>query len=245
MVHLIEDDYKHVRALRLQPGAKVDLCDGRGGLVSAVIGEISQPLHRVELVTLEDLRQIDRRGTQWEIVVACGSVKGGRADWLVEKAVELGASGLTPLQCERSPRVTDGRTNRWQRLVSAACKQSLRTHSMALHSPIDVEQLAIDIRATPVSFLASQGGVPLLPAYNAWAQRNETRTLRGRDRRALLIVGPEGDFTEEEKQIMEEAGATRIGLGTLRLRVETAAMAALASLMVIEDGSDNDYAGTP
>ena len=96
------------------------------------------------------------------------------------------------------------------------------------------------IQETPASFLASQGGVPLFQAYSEWAQSDSTRSLKPHARKALLIVGPEGDFTEDEKKQMEKAGAQRIGLGKLRLRVETAAMGILAALMVIEDGTSPD-----
>lgn len=69
-----------------------------------------------------------------------GSLKGGRADWLVEKCTELGASALQPLLTERSPSVGE-RIERWERVTLAATKQCQRLHEMALREPLTVQQL--------------------------------------------------------------------------------------------------------
>jgi RsmE family RNA methyltransferase len=69
-----------------------------------------------------------------------GSLKGGRADWLVEKCTELGASALQPLLTERSPSVGE-RIERWERVTLAATKQCQRLHEMRLREPLTVQQL--------------------------------------------------------------------------------------------------------
>jgi hypothetical protein len=136
--------------------------------------------------------QVPLKGWQWQVAVACGSLKGGRADWLVEKSVELNAADFIPLLTHRSPVIGSssggsgggsgggggspgkrdrrqaqkkgrggggaeelgtsgepaschdeaaegGREGRWQRLATAALKQSLRAHAMRVHAPSDVQ----------------------------------------------------------------------------------------------------------
>ena len=237
-------------------------------------------------VTLEQARILPWAGARWTVAAACGSLKGGRADWLVEKASELGAFALLPLLCERSPAVGrgdagdtatgagagaddgstgaggqgrsgGGRGGRWERLAVAASKQCLRPHALRILPPLPVAQLAAQLRDGSAG--AAQARLQADAAAAAWARRGRSGGAWVGEGRALaqlallatagappmaevlslaggaalrqgglLIVGPEGDFTAAEKEALLGAGARAAGLGPLRLRVETAAMAALA-----------------
>lgn len=227
-------------------------------------------------------------GLQWEVWVACGSLKGGRADWLVEKCVELGAAALVPLLTQRSPTCSGdagddgtarknlgggktceenihiyayamffhpacfsctnfisscmtgsaphkrartksgggggGRVQRWQRLAVAAAKQSLRVHGMRIEEPASLEAMLATLHNAPpaVALLATGGAPPILSVLGA-AKRPPG------DARGVLLVGPEGDFTPEEMEAIVAAGALPVGLGELRLRVETAALSGLSA----------------
>ena len=221
----------------------------------------------VELTQAPTLQQ--PQGPQWEVWVACGSLKGGRADWLVEKCVELGAATLVPLLTARSPTCsggdgasacynggqmavmfvapptyTDGggRVGRWQRLAVAAGKQCLRVHGMQIMDPTPIQvgtitrsicdgkytvllQVLVDTvrkgrdEANVTHLVATAGGAPVAEVLQGACVS-----------RGLLVVGPEGDFTEEELKALMDAGALAVGLGPLRLRVETAALAALCAV---------------
>ncbi len=122
--------------LRLREGAKLEVCDGNGGLALAELRGIAhnnkayvettenrrqvfsifgqsrclgmhylqtQHLVRMPLLTCAAFRQVEWQGPKWEVVAACFSLKGGRADWLVEKCTEMGAWGLRPILSVRSP----------------------------------------------------------------------------------------------------------------------------------------------
>ncbi|KAJ9175085.1 hypothetical protein P3X46_013667 [Hevea brasiliensis] len=195
VVRIQDDEFWHMtKVLRLSTNDRVELFNGKGGLVEGCIQRIDRT--GLDFLAIGDPKLVTPDTTKWHVFAAFGTLKGGRADWLVEKCTELGACSVTPLLTERSPSISENRVDRLQRVILAATKQSC------------------SVKATPVvSVLASS--------------RKESS--------GLIIVGPEGDFTERELAMMMEAGATAVGLGPLRLRVETATMALLATLMLWSD----------
>jgi len=270
VVLLGRDESKHaMKALRLRPGDFLEVCDGVGGVgVGQLIGtEPSEEGGRkgardaaAAAVALDAVATAPFGGPEWHLVVACGGLKGGRADWLVEKSAELGAASLVPLKTERSPTVgpdrgdrkgnkgkggrgrrdagnaaddgdddddasLSGREGRWSRVASAASKQCLRAHALRIEPPLAFDHLLERVRSADVALLAAAGAPPLRRVMEENAERfgKEKRNAGG-----LLLVGPEGDFTDEELARLAEAGAVAVGLGPLRLRVETAAVAIMA-----------------
>ena len=270
VVLLGRDESKHaMKALRLKPGDLLEVCDGVGGVgVGQLIGtEPSEEGGRkgardaaAAAVALDAVATAPFGGPEWHLVVACGGLKGGRADWLVEKSAELGAASLVPLKTERSPTVgpdrgdrkgnkgkggrgrrdagnaaddgdddddasLSGREGRWSRVASAASKQCLRAHALRIAPPLAFDHLLERVRSADVALLAAAGAPPLRRVMEENAERfgKEKRNAGG-----LLLVGPEGDFTDEELARLAEAGAVAVGLGPLRLRVETAAVAIMA-----------------
>lgn len=273
VVLLGRDESKHaMKALRLKPGDFLEVCDGVGGVgVGQLIGtEPSEEGGRkgardaaAAAVALDAVATAPFGGPEWVLVVACGGLKGGRADWLVEKSAELGAASLVPLKTERSPTVgpdrgkgnkgkgnkgkggrgrrdagdaaddgdddddasLSGREGRWSRVASAASKQCLRAHALRIEPPLAFDHLLERVRSADVALLAAAGAPPLRRVMEENAERfgKEKRNAGG-----LLLVGPEGDFTDEELARLAEAGAVAVGLGPLRLRVETAAVAIMA-----------------
>ncbi|XP_050210839.1 uncharacterized protein LOC126661099 isoform X2 [Mercurialis annua] len=193
VVRVQGDEFWHMsKVLRLTTNDRVELFNGKGALIEGCIQSIDRA--GLDFLAIDDPIIINPQTTKWHVFAAFGSLKGGRADWLVEKCTELGAHSVTPLLTERSSSISENRVDRLQRVVLAATKQSAE--------------------ATPVvSVLASS--------------RKESS--------GLIIVGPEGDFTEKEVSMMVEAGATAIGLGPLRLRVETATVTLLGTLMLWSD----------
>jgi len=277
-VYLDRDESRHaVRALRLKPGDALEVCDGRGGVMTAELvgmeGDGGRDAGVAAVASVGEVRRAPFAGPRWHVVVACGGLKGGRADWLVEKCAELGAASLVPLLTERSPTVggaerdksnkekhgrgkgkgtsarrgnkqaaaddddavKTGREARWARVAAAASKQCLRAHALDVASPISFETLVTRVRDAPVTYLAAAGAPPLrevLAASVSVGARSEADGPSG----GLLVVGPEGDFTDEEVAALVEAGARPVGLGPLRLRVETAAVAIVSCVGTMHPG---------
>ncbi|KAK3287019.1 hypothetical protein CYMTET_5457 [Cymbomonas tetramitiformis] len=224
-----EAESRHaIRSLRLKEGDLIELCDGAGKFVKVRLVRIQRRDVLAEAV--EELREEQWHGPRWQVVAACGTLKGGRADWLVEKCTELGAVSFIPLLTERSPTIGDGRGERLQRVATAATKQSLRSHALIVEEPSTVHELCERLAIASISLIAMAGAPPLQSVLAAEKSCTDTDLAGG-----LLIIGPEGDFTAAEAAALSDAGAIPIGLGPLRLRSETAAIALLASIVMSHD----------
>ncbi|XP_022745043.1 uncharacterized protein LOC111295676 [Durio zibethinus] len=218
------DEFWHItKVLRLKTDDRVELFNGKGGLVEGFIQNIDGTA--IDFVALEDPKQVLPQTPQWHVFAAFGSLKGGRADWLVEKCTELGASSVTPLLTERSSAISDNRVERLQRVMLAASKQCQRLHEMKLNHPMKIDKLVPLVAKSKLSFIAIAEATPLVSAL----------TSAIKEPSGLIIVGPEGDFSEKEVNMIKQAGATTVGLGSHRLRVETATIAILATLMLWSD----------
>lgn len=236
-VALSREESRHAtRALRLKPGDALEVCDGVGGLGLGRLMETTakgnEAVVEVEAMIEDELGS----GMDWEVVAAFGGLKGGRGDWLVEKAAELGARTLTPLLTERSAAIGkgegSGRESRWGRVAHAASKQSLRACGLIVNAPTDVAELCAEIErdgSSRLTLLAAAGAPPIGDVVRA-AGADVARSGR-------ILIGPEGDFTDEEIERMVRAGARPVGLGALRLRVETAAISALAAVSALNEES--------
>ncbi|XAR72991.1 16S rRNA (uracil(1498)-N(3))-methyltransferase [Bertholletia excelsa] len=211
------------KVLRLSTQDRVELFNGKGGLIKGCIQNIDRI--GLDFLALEDPKIVHPQTTQWHVFAAFGSLKGGRADWLVEKCTELGAGSITPLLTERSPSISDNRVDRLQRVILAAAKQCQRLHEMDLHPPVKVGGLLPIVAQSQLSFVAVAEAIPLISALSS--SREEPS--------GSIIIGPEGDFTQKELDSIIEAGAKAVGLGPHRLRVETATVALLATVMLWSD----------
>ncbi|XP_019169021.1 PREDICTED: uncharacterized protein LOC109164917 [Ipomoea nil] len=224
VVRVKGDEFWHMtRVLRLKVNDRVELFNGKGSLVEGCIQEIDQS--GLNFVAIENPKSVSPLDTQWHVFAAFGTLKGGRADWLVEKCTEMGANSITPLLTERSPSISENRVERLLRVSLAAAKQCQRLHEMSLNPPMKVSELIPHVTKSTLSFIALAEAMPVFSALSS----------RRKESSGLLIIGPEGDFTEMEKNMIVDAGASAVGLGPHRLRVETATVALLATLMLWSD----------
>ncbi|XP_047161336.1 ribosomal RNA small subunit methyltransferase E isoform X1 [Vigna umbellata] len=218
------DEFWHMtKVLRLSTNDRVQLFNGKGGLVEGCIQDIDRS--GLDFVASSDLISIPPQNTQLHVFAGFGTLKGGRADWLVEKCTELGASSVTPLLTERSPSISENRVDRLERVILAASKQCQRLHEMVLKDTIEINDLLHLIAQSKLALVATAKATPVLSALTSLEKETS----------GLIIIGPEGDFTEKETNMMMEAGATAVSLGPHRLRVETATISLLATVMLWSD----------
>jgi 16S rRNA (uracil1498-N3)-methyltransferase len=210
---------------RLGPGAVVEIFDGVGCARRAEVTSLGRGW--VELCALG--ATLPDRVAPCRLTLATAVPKGDRFDWLVEKATELGVYRLSPIVTERS--VVDPRPAKLERLrrrIIEAAKQCGRNRLMLLDAPVSWAQwIALTETAAPTDpagprLLAHPEGAPSA----CWP-----RAQCGRE--AVLAIGPEGGFTENEVEAARGAGWHVAGLGATRLRVETAALAGCAVILAL------------
>jgi 16S rRNA (uracil1498-N3)-methyltransferase len=213
------EEARHIlTSRRLTVGDAIWIFDGRGTVARATIvaKEGRTPTLRVDVHEREFIPL-----ARPHIELACALPKGDRQAVLLDMATQLGMTGFRPLLCERSvARPSPQATRRWQRICIEACKQSRRPHIPVIHAALTPAQAVALAGSDFAVWAADQKGTPL-PARPL----PETEQL-------LIMVGPEGGFTDAEMTSIAESEAQLISLGTGVLRVETAAIALLSHVML-------------
>ncbi|MFQ5529749.1 MAG: RsmE family RNA methyltransferase [Gemmatimonadota bacterium] len=218
MLELDPSELAHVRALRLHEGDPVRITDGKGRLWAARLVRGSAGLS----VRLEAPHPVSGP-LPADLWVPVGNKQATL--WLVEKAAEFGASGITPIEFARSASVADasrspGFWRKAERRAVAAMKQSGGAWLPKFGSPRPLPTCLEDSPEEGSRFILDRSGVPLADRLAEWDGRQPV----------TVVVGPEGGLTAEEYDMCEAAGFTRVGLASRVLRFETAAVAALAVL---------------
>lgn len=212
-----------VRVLRLRPGAPVVLFDGRGGEHDAIITGSGRDGVTVEV---GGWRAVEREASL-AVHLAQGVSSGERMDYTLQKAVELGVAGIDPVVTMRSvvrldPERAERRRAHWQRVCVSACEQCGRDRVPQVTPPCAVAEWFSALPARAAAF-----PLKLLLSPDA------ADSLRDLERPAgaiLLLAGPEGGLTPQERMDAQQCGFHPVRLGPRILRTETAALAALAAL---------------
>ncbi|WP_294676464.1 16S rRNA (uracil(1498)-N(3))-methyltransferase [uncultured Fluviicola sp.] len=204
--HLPEEESKHiVRVLRSEVGDQFLLLNGKGLIVTAEITDAHPKKCQVKVVSKETKV---RAGNGFHLAIA-PTKNLDRMEWMVEKIVEIGASKLTFLNCDRSERV-QLKLDRLQRVAISAMKQA--QHDFLL----EIEGLQ-----SFSDFIANNpnGGI-------AHCMDGEKKSVRELNYPSRILIGPEGDFSESELKLALKHGYEAVHLGESRLRTETAGMVA-------------------
>jgi 16S rRNA (uracil1498-N3)-methyltransferase len=231
---LPEDAARHVQVRRLQPGDALRLFDGRGGEWQAEVTRMGKRDVDVRVVAHE---AVDRE-LPFDLEIALGMPTNERMDALIEKATELGVAAIQPLQTERSVLRLDGeraarRVAHWQAVAAGASEQSGRTRVPAI---APVRTLAAwlteqgDGAVHAGRFVMSTGSAPRLAQALAGAPARDAQVRRPR---WLALSGPEGGLAPDEEAAAVARGFTRVSLGGLILRADTAPLAWLAQMAVL------------
>lgn len=200
--------------LRLNSGAELLVFDGFSGEWLARIAETGKK--RMSLAVEELTRETESIPDIW---LAFAPVKRAQTDWLVEKATELGAARLIPVLTQRTiaERV---KLERLETIAIEASEQCGRTRIPEIVAPVPLRRFVAELGEERNFYFADEGGGE--PAAGTFAEGP-----------GLILVGPEGGFTEEERAFVRKSGASAISLGPRILRAETAALAALSAYMAI------------
>jgi 16S rRNA (uracil1498-N3)-methyltransferase len=209
MAELRGDAARHLtRVLRAQPGQQYEISDNQ----AAYLAELTET--HPERAVFRILERIEVPEPPVRVTLCAALIKFDRFEWIVEKATELGVECILPVETARVEKglleASRKRTERWERIARESSQQSASL-ARALATPADYR------------YFLEESGAPSFPRMLP-PSRKESGT-------AALLVGPEGGWTDAERQAAADAGWLAVGLGPQILRAETAALAALAILL--------------
>jgi len=210
-----------LKVLRQRAGDRVQVIDGKGGLYE---GTLSLP--DAKICRIAGLVRKEYRARDPFLHLAVAPTKSmDRFEWFIEKAVEIGIDIITPLLCDRSER-REVKPERLQKVIISSMKQAV-VPRMPLLRPM-----------TPFGSLAEKTGRQETACYIAHCSDEERISLTRawvRNHQALIMIGPEGDFSLQEIQQAIQNGFVSVSLGANRLRTETAALVACLTANLIQE----------
>ncbi len=210
--YLDAEESRHcTRVLRRRTGDAIRITDGRGFFYDAIIEDDSSRACRFR-ITATELAQ--PRPCTLHIAVS-PTKNADRIEWFVEKATEFGIDKITLLACEHSER-TFLKLDRLEKVAISAMKQSLKA-SLPVIAPLTRFDELVQTAADENRFIAHVDENNPLHLMAA---------ARDRQGSHLVLIGPEGDFSNRELDLAASAGFVKVSLGGSRLRTETAALAA-------------------
>jgi 16S rRNA (uracil1498-N3)-methyltransferase len=211
-VVLDDIESKHaVRVLRLTEGTSVELIDGKGGFYTAEITDANPKKCRLNITSTQ--KSFGKKDFRLHMAVA-PTKNIDRFEWFLEKATEIGIDEITPLLCEHSERKVI-KPERLEKILISAMKQSLKAYLPVLNELTPLK----DIIST-----SSENHKFIAHCYEG--EKPHLKDVISEKSNALVLIGPEGDFSPEEVKLAKANGFSEVSLGSARLRTETAGVVA-------------------
>jgi 16S rRNA (uracil1498-N3)-methyltransferase len=205
-----DNEFHHLQVLRATAGEELHVFDGKGNLFKAVLATVAKRSATVQITELIKSEPVSTA----QLHIAIAPTKNiERTEWFIEKATEIGITTITPIICRRSER-RELRIDRLEKVLLSAAKQSLHLHLPKLNNVTKLEDFLKankDSQAKKFIAYCEEHTQHLKDSFQA----GESITV---------LIGPEGDFTEEELSMAKESGFIAVTLGESRLRTETAGM---------------------
>ena len=210
------------KVARIKPGERIWLFDDTGKQYAARVELIEQEKTHLQIIEMEEKRVPKIRITLAQVVL-----KTKKMDLVIQKATELGAHVIVPIISDRTvvkiEDKQDKKIERWKRIMVEAAKQCGRSSVPAIQPPVDLDAFITGGGKSKKLFLCERGGKFLrdILMYSHTEKMKIPESI-------ILLVGPEGGWTESEKQNIMENSYEAVSLGSLMLRSETAAIVSLA-----------------
>ncbi len=220
---VLEGEERHhlVNVYRGQPGIKIKLFDKEGKEYLAEIISVTSKLARLRILEISFPLEAQEK----KIFLAQSLIKSQNWDLLLQKSMELGLYGLYPMLTQHlgNGKQMAGKEERWQKVMISAAKQCGRTSLIQIASTMDFSEVLKKTASFPTRLLAHNAKG--LPSF-----KNLLDRLSPISYPVLVMIGPEGGFSEEEIHQAHESGILMFSLGNLILKAETAAIAVIANL---------------
>ncbi len=213
----------HVRVLRLAIGDAIVLFNGEGGEYTATLSDIDKKRADVVVKTFSP-REAE---LSYAVTLAQALPEASKMDWIIEKAVELGAAAIQPISAQRcvvklNAERAAKKAEHWQGIIASASEQSGRNRLAHLAGVCDFQQWIAQQNLHRRIILTPRAGQSL----SDWARHHPPQAV-------ALLVGPEGGFTEQEEDAATANDVLPLSMGQRVLRTETAGLAALAALNAV------------
>jgi len=210
------DAHHLTRVLRVEAGQKFEISDDR----DVYLAEVETA--RKDLVSFSVIEKLEIGAPSVHLHLYAALIRFERFEWIIEKATELGAARITPVDTDRSEKglgaAASKRLARWTRIAREASEQSRRAHLPLVDGPVALT----DALTGPERYRFA------LEEDEAAAILSALPPVRSRGDAVALLVGPEGGWTKREREAIRDAGWTAVSLGDNILRAETAAVAGLS-----------------
>ena len=217
---------KHV--MRMKVGSKIIVCDNEGNCFHMEIQSLSS-----DKVALTKLKQLPNAKKPFHVTLAQALIRKDHFELVFQKATELGADTIIPIETERTiikykETVLSQKQKRWEAIIQEASEQSHRDKKCHLETIMPLKSL--DFKPYNHVFVAYEQERTVSFKHALKAIQPEANIL--------IIIGPEGGFSEEEIHFLNEKGVKSVSLGPRILRSETAAMFALSAISLMLEMSD-------
>ena len=218
---LPEEESQHcVRVLRLKEGDIINITDGKGFFYTAILENI-HPKHCGITITE---RMIQKPLWHFSVHIAIAPTKNiDRIEWFIEKATEIGINKITCLCCRHSER-REVKLQRLNKIAISAMKQSQKATLPQINEMTDFN-----------SFIVKNYEEHKMIAHCDSSHKYLIKEIYKPEDGALILIGPEGDFCNEEINSAVSAGFSPISLGNSRLRTETAALVACHTIHLLNE----------
>ncbi|HJV85456.1 MAG TPA: 16S rRNA (uracil(1498)-N(3))-methyltransferase [Noviherbaspirillum sp.] len=223
IVTLPEHVSHHIHVLRLAAGDTITLFNGDGGEYVATLSAPDRKRASAEVKTFSP-RDVE---LPYAITLAQALPEGSKMDWIIEKAVELGAAAIQPLAARRcvvrlSAERAAKKKEHWEGIIVSASEQCGRNRLASLCEPVEFDEWIRQQNLHRRILLSPRGEQSL----SDWARHHPPQAV-------TLLIGPEGGFTDEEEAAAIAQGVLPLSMGARVLRTETAGLAALAALNAV------------
>ena len=240
-ITLPDETARHVQVLRLQPGGRITLFNGQGDGHASPEGEFEATVTRMGRSDVEvsvGAYLATAREAARAIHLVVGMPANDRMDWLIEKATELGASSIQPVMTERSVlrlkgERADKKRAHWQASAAAACEQCGRNRVPLIHEVLTLADWLKEIQKSAPDSNAA-GGTRLLLSLQTGSRPLAEIVADSDSTTFTFLNGPEGGLSPAEEAAALAGGFIPVTLGPRVLRAETAPLACLALLTLVE-----------
>lgn len=215
-----KEESRHIsKVLRKKTGDILYITNGKGVLFTVEIVN-----NNIKQCTVKMLKHESFLKKNYYLHLAVAPTKmNDRYEWFLEKATEIGIDEITPIICGHSERKVV-KTDRFEKILQAAMKQSLQTFLPKLNDPIPFKE-----------FVSKDIEGQKFIAHCEETERSDLKRKAMADRHTTILIGPEGDFSSEEIHLAKTQGFEPVMMGDTRLRTETAAIVACHTIALINN----------